>query len=259
MIYVGAPYAYGIVQLANGCGPISPRAVVSIGNFVAWPGPQTFWMYQGSVQPLACDVGDWFYSLVNRSMVGRIFGSPNPAFTEIWVDWPDEGATECNRYLALNYADPARPWTIGARSRTAADFNQTMDYPVLGGPLGTGGSLFLHEYGWTDNGLPRAPLGRVYAESGAIVLGEGDRRYDVTQLILDIDPSEAPVGFRFFPREQPGDAASQYDTGLFTEVHDGMMDMRFSGRSIRMRMEALSDQSFAVGKTRLDIRPAGKR
>jgi hypothetical protein len=258
MTYVGAPYAYGIVQVASGCGPISARAVIGVGSFLAWPGLQTFWTYQGNVQPLRCDVQDWFFSLVNRQMIGRVFGSPNPAFTELWWDWPDEGAQECNRYLALNYSDPAHPWTIGVRHRTAGDPSATMDYPVLGGPLGSGGSLFLHEYGWSDNGVPRAPNGNVYAESGNIVLGEGDKRFHVKQIVFDAEAANG-LGYRFFPREQPNDAASEYDTGLYTVIHDGLMDVRFSGRSVRMRMEAMADEPFAVGRPRLEMRAGGRR
>ena len=259
MVYVGAPYAYGISQIATGCGPISPRAVVGIGSFYAWPGVQTFWSYQGNVQPLPCPVQDWFYSLVNRSMVGRVFGSPNPSFSELWWDWADEGALETNRYLALNFADPVHPWTIGVRTRTAADPSGTMDYPVLGGPLGSGGGLYLHEYGWTENGIPRAPLGLIYAESGDIVAGEGDKRLHVTQLVFDADGPPDVLGYRFFPREQPHDTASEYDTGLYTVIHGGLMDMRFSGRSIRMRMEATSDGPWAVGRPRLEAKGGGRR
>jgi hypothetical protein len=258
--YVGAPYAYGIVQIASGCGPISPRAVIGVGSFIAWPGLQTFWSYNGNVQPLACDVQDWFFSLVNRQMTGRVFGSPNPSFSELWWDWPDEGASECNRYLALNYGDPNKPWTIGVRTRTAADPTGTMDYPVLGGPLGSGGSLFLHEFGWLDNGVARAASGLVYAESGNIVLGEGDRRFHVKQMVFDASSDVVDMlGYRFFPREQPYDAASEFDTGLYTAVHGGLMDLRFSGRSVRMRMEALVDTGFAVGRPRLEMRIGGSR
>jgi hypothetical protein len=266
MVYVGAPYAYGIVQIAAGCGPISPRAVIAIGSFVGWPGLQNFWTYNGNVQPLPCPVQDWFYSLINRSMVGRIFGSPNPAFSELWWDWPDESSQECNRYVVLNYTDPNQPWTIGVRSRTAADPSGTMDRPVLGGPatIGTGGSLFLHEFGWSDDGVPRAPNGLVYAESGNITLGEGDKRLHVKQLVFDADSTgtgdgDGGLGYRFFPREQPYDAASEFDTGLYTVIHGGLMDMRFSGRSTRMRMEALADQPFAVGRPRLEVRAGGRR
>ena len=266
MQYVGAPYAYGITQIAAGCGPLAPRAVAGVGSFLAWPGTQTFWSYSGgSITPLKCDVQDWFFSLVNRQMVGRVFSGPNPSFSELWWDWPDEGANECNRYIALNYSDPAHPWTIGTRNRTAADPTGTMDYPVLGGSLpGDGGLtygvLFLHEYGWTDNGVPRAPAGDIYAESGNITLGEGDRRLHVRQVVFDATGG-APdmLGYRFFTREQPYDAANEWDTGLYTEIHDGLMDVRFSGRSVRMRMEAMVDGAFAVGRPRLDMKPGGSR
>jgi len=257
MQYVGAPYGYGIVQLAAGCGPISPRAVVSIGNNVAWSGLQTFWAYGGTVQPMKCDVDDWYFSIVNRDMAGRVFGSPNPAFSEMWWDFPDEGATECNRYLAVNYADPNRPWTIGVRSRTSADPSGTMDYPVMGGLAGVYGALFLHEYGWTESGMARASLGLVYAESGSIVLGEGDQRFHVKQVIIDAASGDDALGYRFYVREQPN--SSERDTGLYTETHGGLMDVRFSGRSVRMRMEALTDTPFAVGRPRLEIRKGGRR
>ena len=195
MVYVGAPYAYGIGQIATGCGPISPRAVVGIGSFYAWPGVQTFWSYQGNVQPLLCPVQDWFYSLVNRSMVGRVFGSPNPAFSELWWDWPDEGSLETNRYLALNFADPAHPWIIGVRGRTAADLEWNDGFSGAGGAVveWAGGALFLHEYGWTENGVPRAPLGLIYAERRRQAAGEGDERLHVTQLVFDAaDADDGP-------------------------------------------------------------------
>jgi hypothetical protein len=260
MTYVGAPYAYGIVQIASGCGPISPRAVVNIGSFVMWPGVQSWWSYNGNVQPLPCPVGDWFFSLVNRTNVGRVFASPNPSFSEVWVDWPDEDSLECNRYVAFNYADPAHPWTIGVRSRTAADPSGTMDQPILAGPLGAGGSLFLHEYSYLENGAPRASAGSIYAETGAIVISEGDNRFHAKQLVLDATTSaDNQIGYRFAVREQPNDAASEFDTGLYSFSHDGLMDIRFSGRSVRMRMEALVDGPFAIGRPRLEMRKGGRR
>jgi hypothetical protein len=260
MTYVGAPYAYGIVQIATGCGPMSPRAVVAIGSFIAWPGVQTFWSYQGNVQPLICTVQDWFYSLINRSQVGRVFGSPNPSFTEAVWDWPDEGSLECNRYLILNYADPAKPWAIGVRERTAGDPSGTMDRPTLGGPKGAGGALFIHEFGWLSDGMPRAPFGEVYAESGAITLGDGNNRYHVKQVICDAEPQdEGTLGFQFAVREEPGDQAGEFTTGLYTAMHEGLLDVRFSGRSVRMRVEALKDAPFALGRPRLDIRQGGRR
>lgn len=152
-----------------------------------------------------------------------------------------------------------QPWTIGLRNRTCGDPSATMDFPLMGGPLGAGGSLFLHEYGLSDNGAPRASAGLVYAESGNIVVGEGDNRFHCTQVVMDVAAPDGTIGFRFFPREQPNDAASEFDTGLYTVVHNGLMDVRFSGRSVRMRLEALTDTPFAIGKTRLQMKQGGTR
>lgn len=265
MSYVGPPYAYGINMIATGCGPMSHRAIVQIGDNILWPGLQTFWSYSGTVSPLPSDIQDWFFSLVNREMLGRVFGSPNPTFSEAWWDFPDEGAVECNRYVAVNYADQGRPWTIGVRNRTCADPTGTMDYPVLGGPhpSGTGACLYLHEYGMTANGLPRAPTGEIYLESGGITLGEGDKRYHVRQVALDAavagpEEIENVLGWRFFVREQAHDPV-EYDTGTYTEQHNGLMDVRFSGRVARIRVEALMDDVWSIGRPRLIVRPGGRR
>lgn len=259
MQYVGPPYAYGINQVASGCGPISLRAPVVVGTMVIWPGLQSFWQYSGNVQPVPCSVQDWFFSNINRQMVGRVFGSPNPSFSETWWDWPDEGSQECSRYLALNFADQARPWTIGLRHRTAADPTGTMDYPVVGGPSGSGGGLFLHEYGWLDNGVARASNGLIYAESGNITLGEGDKRYHVKQIVTDDCASlgDQDIAFQFYVREQPNGA--EWSTGLYGESHDGLIDVRFSGRSTRMRLQPMDDGPFSIGRPRLEMRPGGRR
>ena len=258
--YVGPPFAYGLVQVAAGCPPISLRAPVAIGSVAMWPSLQRFWVWNGVAQPQPSDVGDYFYSMLNRTMAGRLFGGTNPAFSEMTWWYPDEGSLECNRYVIANYAD--KDWTIGRANWTAADNLGTLDNPILGAldPDGTHGDLFLSEFGWTDNGVPRAPKGEVYIESGNIVLGEGDQRHHVTQVVFDeADQGTQMVGMRFMVREQPYDAASEYDTGLYTVLHDGLMDVRFSGRSTRMRIEATRDGPFAIGKMRLVMRPGGRR
>ena len=79
------------------------------------------------------------------------------------------------------------------------------------------------------------------------------------QLVFDaVGATDGMIGYRFFSREQPQDT-NETDTGLYTVVHDGLMDMRFSGRSVRMRMEAIEDGPFAVGRPRLEMRPGGRR
>ena len=70
---------------------------------------------------------------------------------------------------------------------------------------------------------------------------------------------EPVVGFRFFVREEPHDSAAEWDTGLYSVRHDGLVDTRFSGRSCRMRLEAMHDGDFVNGRVRLQMKQAGLR
>ncbi len=257
MAYVGAPFAYGITIVGANCGPISIRAVSKAGGLIYWMGIESFWQFSGSVVPAPCDVGDWMFSLLNRSMIGRVFASPNPSFTEHWWYWPDEGSSECNRYVALNYADRGMPWIIGQQERTAGDVSGAMIRPILAGPDNL---LYMHDYGWTDNGVSR--VGTVYLETGDMQLsdfgGNPDLRFHIKQIAQDFTGPANAMGYRFFFWEEPD--GPQFDTGSFpVSNNSGLVDARFSCRGCRMRIEGLADVAFAVGKTRLLTRPGGSR
>jgi len=254
MAYVGPPYAYGIKKVGSNCGPASRRAVASVGDSVRWLGQQAFWQYSGAVTPMASDINDWMFSLLNRDMIGRVFSAPNPTFTELWWYWPDEGAQECTRYVAQNYGRSDLPWMIGRQSRTAADTRGSMLRPVM---AGADGKLYLHEYGWLDDGASR--VGQIYLETADVMLDqEANTRFHVRQIVPDFVGPANRVGFRFFLWEQPD--GPQWDTGVFPVIDaSGLTDARFSCRGLRMRIEALQDGPFAIGRTRLSTRKGGSR
>ena len=252
--YVGPPYAYGINRIGANCGPCSRRAVAYAGDVVKWMGAQQFWQYSGAVTPMPSDVGDWMFSLLNRDMIGRVFAAPNPSFAELWWYWPSEESTECNRYVAQTYGDSASPWIIGMQTRTAADTRGSMLRPVL---AGTDGKLYLHEFGWSENGASR--VGTIYVETADFMLDqETNKRFHVKQLIPDFVGPASRIGFRFFLWEQPD--GPQWDTGVYPIIDaSGLVDAKFSCRGLRMRIEALEDGPFALGRTRFDVREGGSR
>lgn len=253
--YVGPPYGYGIKRVGANCGPCSRRAVAYVGDTVKWMGIQSFWQYSGAVSPMRSDVDDWMFSLMNRDYIGRVFAAPNPTFTELWWFWPGEADfPECTRYVAQTYGNTGAPWIIGQQKRTAADSRGSMLRPVLGG---LDGKLYLHEYGWTDDGASR--VGQVYLETADFMLSpETDQRFHVRQVVPDFVGPASRIGYRFFLWEQPDGA--QWDTGVYPVLDDsGLVDARFSTRGLRMRIEALTDGPFAVGRTRFETRPGGSR
>jgi hypothetical protein len=86
---------------------------------------------------------------------------------------------------------------------------------------------------------------------------------NVVQLVYDAtaDPNTGAdmLGYQFTAREQPYDSASETTTPLYTGIHGGLLDVRFSGRTVQMRMQAVRDGMFSVGRPRLDMKPAGTR
>jgi hypothetical protein len=251
--YVGPPYVYGLNKVGANCGPTSRRAWNAAAGIVYWVGKKTLWQYSGSVTALPTDVSDWLFSILNSDWSGRVFASSNPAFTELWWHFPDEGSQECNRYIGVNYGAPGMPCIIGALLRNAGDIKGAMDRPLLCG----GNLLYLHEFGWLDDGNSR--VGTVYIETGDVELSNnGERRYHVTQVAHDYVGDMGAMGFRFFPQEE-SDGPS-WDTGSYPVISgSGLTDVRFSGRQARMRLEGLADTPFAVGRARLLSRQGGLR
>lgn len=251
--YAGFPYGYGVSRVGENCGLLSRRGLSGSGSSALWVSPQCLWQWNGSVLPLLTEVSDFMFSTMNREMVGRVFAFPNSGFTEHWIFYPSEGSLENDRYIALDYTHPDRAASVGALGRTCGDPHGAFLRPVLGA---SDGKVYLHEYGWTANGASR--VGQVYAETGDIMLGEGEARYHVAGINHDFSGPTNRIGFRFKTWEKP-DGPTQ-DTGVLAVVNaTGRIDTRFSCRGMRMRIEQTSDGPWALGRTQLLQRIGGPR
>jgi hypothetical protein len=250
--YVGAPYVYGLQKVGESCGPVSPHAVASTVNVTAWMGPQGFFTWDGAPRTLPCDVQDWLFSIMNRDKAGSIFGVALPNFRELWWYFSDDSSTEPNRYVIWNYGE--NHWSVGRMTRTASDLVGITNLPIM---AGLDGKLYLHEVGWLADNQPR--LGEVYAESGDLTLGEGERTMHVVGLIPDIIRAGDAASYTLMGKWQP--TGDEWTEGpfLYNTRGDGRIDCRFSARSVRVRIEANRDIDFAVGRPRLEIARAGGR
>ena len=65
MSYVGSPFVYGIAAAGANCKAVSRRSVVQTGNFLAWMGENSFFVYDGVVREIKCDVHDYVYDNLN--------------------------------------------------------------------------------------------------------------------------------------------------------------------------------------------------
>lgn len=249
---VGTPLIYGFEQVGENCGIVGPKAGLGIGDRVVWMSTNGFWQYDGVCQMVACEVQEHVFRDINMLQSAKVCAGHNSQFNEVWWFYPSAGSVENDRYVIWNYQEGW--WSFGVLPRTCWIDRAVWPHAVAAGP---DGHLYQHEDGWTDSGKTR--VGQVYAESGTIELGRGERFTEVRMLIPDDceDPDCVMVQFalRENPRSEPFATAGPFH---FTQAN-GYCDARFAARQVEMRVEATKDADFHLGTLRADVVPGSGR
>lgn len=242
--FIGGPFVYSFARAGENCGAIGPNAVAVENGVAFWMGPQSFYVYDGFVQPIPCDVEDFVFPSLNSAQRAKVFAVAEPAFGEIWWFYPSTASVEVDRYVVYNYRE--KHWAIGSLARTAGVARGTFPRPIL---FSAAGAAFEHENGFTRHGFTP------YAETGPLELGAGDLVQTVTRIVPD-ERTTGQVRARLSGRLYP--TAPETTTALL--VAGAPTDVRFTARQIRMRLsEATPNTDFRVGTFRWDVTARGKR
>lgn len=243
--YQGPPYVYGFERVGTACGAVSRKSLVAIDQGAFWMGRESFYMFDGSVaRQMPCEVQDYVFEDMNANQHSKVFAVHNSEYGEIWWFYPSQGSTECDRYVAFDYLE--NHWEIGQIDRTCG-----ADQGVFAEPqwCDATGVIYEHELHGVGHGSYTP-----YAETGPISLGNGDSIMRVNQLIPD-EETQGEVQVKFKTRFHPNDTEREY--GAFTMSNP--TSVRFSGRQIRMRVEATGNQDWRVGVMRVNAESGGKR
>lgn len=235
--YLGPPFVYGIERVGSGCGLAAKGAVAVTGNDSAvWMGRESFWLFDGVVQPLYCPIADYVFSNLNPAQISKATAVHQPDFGEVWFFYPSAGSTENDAYVSWSYRlPPDQAWSFGALARTCgADTTGLLKYPLMVDP---DGYIYEHEVG-TASGA--------YAETGPMELGNGDRMMLVREVIPDHTTSGS-VTATFYSRAYPNAAEDSYGPYSLGERTDTM----FQGREVRVRYSFSGDGR--VGYPKLDM------
>ena len=253
MSYVGSPFIYGITAAGANCKAVSRRSIVQTGNFLAWMGENSFFVYDGVVREIPCDVHDYVYDQLNVPGRKACWGGHNSNFNEIWWGFPSgEGQYKANKYVIWNYRENV--WSIGELDRGCWIDQGAFDYPISGDSLG-----FVYEHESTTlSNSPNLGSAVPFATSGPIELGNGDNYVQCNQIIPDEEANALPgvtIGFKgkFTP------LGPTTDFGNFTFESDGYTDARFTARQVQMTVTGSTTQDFQVGNIRLNLRNRGRR
>ena len=244
MTYQGPPFVYGFERVGTSCGLVGAAAAVSVDNGVFWMGSRGFFNYSGGrVQEISCEVGDYVFSDMNADQKSKVSAVVNSSWNEIWWFYPSKDATECNRYVAYDYAENI--WITGIMDRTAGVDKGVFRFPLF---VASNGKIYEHEVGHLyDSATP-------FAETGPIALGNGDNLMNVVELIPD-EKTQGDVSAKFKTRFYPN--APETEHGSFSMSNP--TSVRFQGRQVRMRVEGNTSSDWRVGIMRLDARQGSKR
>lgn len=242
--YQGPPFVYGFERVGSSCGSISRSAAVVVDQGCFWMGQRGFFVYRGNqVEDLPSEVNDYVFSDINGAQQTKIFGMANAQFGEIWWFYPSSTSNENDRYVVYNFKEGH--WAIGALNRTCGADRGVFRRPLM---AATTGMVYDHEIGLDRDGAS------IYAESGPMQIGQGDRTLFAVQLVPD-ERTQGDVTATFKTRLYPNDTEREH--GPYTLANP--TDVRFSGRQVRARVDGAVLADWRVGVMRLDVIEGGAR
>lgn len=267
MQYIGDPFTFGLQEVSSSTSLISPNAMVAVGDAVFWMGKNEFYLYDGAVTQIPCDVKEYVFSGMNVEQQLKVYSGHCSSFSEVWWFYPSLESEENDRYVVYNYEQ--KVWYYGAMPRTAWLDRNVLSYPLAVAP---DGYVYYHENGLNDGSVnPPAPL-PAYIESSVVDMSDGDQFMFATRIIPDLtfrnSSAATPTAtITLKARNFPGGAYFATDadpvtkiTSLPVEQFTNELYVRLRGRSMSLRIESnQTGTAWRLGDPRLDLRTDGRK
>lgn len=261
MRFSGAPYVFQFSPIGENVSIVSPKAAIPAGDAVYFMDMEGFYIYQGSVRPLSCDVLNDVFSEINMNQLYKVYAMNNPDKSEVTWFYPiGEETTDITNYVTYNYLDGL--WTTGTFDRGAWINVQTRSYPYAASNDTENvkeNILYRQETGYSADGDDIAG----WIESGMAELGDGEYLMYIDRLIPD---------FRFngsAPNAQLDITINGYKfpMGEITQIklktigyNSGQVNPRMRARAVSLKVEGSGiGYGWTMGQFRLDMRTDGRR
>jgi len=101
--FLGGQVVWGAQLVGDNISIASPNATVFANGVSYWMGKDRFYMYDGRVQPLRCDLLRHVVDDINRTQTDQIFAGTNEEFSEVWWFYCSNGSDTVDRYVIYNY------------------------------------------------------------------------------------------------------------------------------------------------------------
>jgi hypothetical protein len=276
--YQGSPVVWSVQLLGDNISILGPNAVAQASGIVYWMGVDKFYMYDGRIQTLNCDLRKFIYQDINLSQNLQVFASTNEGFNEVWFFYCSRDSLEIDKYVVYNYIETNASggkgvWYYGNMGRTAWLDSGIQDYPIA---ATYNGYIVLHEYGVDDNETTTPTPIVAYISSSEFDIDDGDKFGFVWRMLPDLtfagssEDVTPQVTLTLYPMQNSGSGtgvavSADVDklTGasyVVTEGFTGQVNTRVRGRQIIFKAESDTlGTAWQLGATRIDIKPDGRR
>jgi hypothetical protein len=271
--YVGAPVVWS-AQLVGENTSIASQNAVGYANGVSyWMGRDKFYRYDGSVQPLRCDLRKFIFGDFNTQQYDQVTAGTNEAFNEVWWFYCSAESVQNNRYVIYNYLEDV--WYYGSLGRTAWLDSGLRDFPLA---ATYSNNLVNHEQGVDDAETDVTTAIPAFVTSAEFDIEDGHQFSFVSRVLPDIrfDGSTASSPLATLTLLPLANSGSGYNTPLSAggnsggqivrsavlpiEEFTGQLDTRIRGRQMSIKLESDAvGVTWQLGSPRIDLRPDGRR
>jgi hypothetical protein len=289
--YVGLPGVWSQQILGDNVSIIGPNAAVIASGRVYWMGVDKFYVYDGRVNTLNCDLRKFIFQDINLGQNEQIFCGTNEGFNEVWwfycsITGPNGTGTVLNpnttidRYVIYNYLENNGKggqgiWYHGKLARTAWLDSGLLDVPIA--------STYSYNLVSQETGVDDAETSttlpiEAYISSAEFDIDDGDRFGFVYRMLPDVtfegSTATSPAAtMTLLPMQNSGsgynnptsvggsDNATVTRTAVVPiEKFTGQVYIRVRGRQMIMKVssDGLGVQ-WQLGYPRIDIRLDGRR
>jgi hypothetical protein len=282
--YLGPPIVWGSTLLNDNVTIISDRAWATAAGITYWMGSDKFYMYNGTVSTMKCDVRQYVFDDVpgfNVEQSSQVFASSLEKFNEIWWFYCSVNSSTIDRYVVYNYLEGL--WYYGTIARTAwMDAGVASHYPIAADS--SSNKLQYQEYGNDDNSTGSAVAIDSYVTSSEFDIDDGNNFAFVWRVLPDVTfrgstTTYPSLTMYLLPLANSGSgynnntvvngnqsvAGQSYApvTRIGTYVVEqftGQINTRVRGRQMSIKVEANAlGVQWQLGSPRIDVRPDGRR
>jgi hypothetical protein len=275
--YLGPPYVWSPQLLGDNISIMGPNAAIIASGIVYWMGVDKFYMYDGRLQTLQCDLRRYVFQDINQEQALQVFCGTNEGFNEVWWFYCSANSSTIDKYVVYNYLE--KVWYYGTMSRTAWLDSGLLPYPIAANytSASSTGNLIFHENGINDNTTGTDTAINAYIASSEFDIGDGHNFGFVWRILPDLtfenasnsptnDPATVTMELYGLANSgsgvtsdasQPVRSSAAYN---ITEEFTGQIFTRFRGRQMIFKISSNQiNTTWQLGAPRIDIRPDGRR